>query len=276
MKYSVKFMKNNILSQELVRYLGVWFDRKLSFKAHVQKRIAAANRMFHTISKLTNTERDLSFQVFKKLYIACITSVADYRVPVWWKNQQFLLDKFEKLQNSALRKILEAFRTSSIAVMEIEAGIVSVSVRFEKLCKNYALRILQMQNSHSVKQRVPFNSSFSSENNEINLTKIDNYQLANWNQNTACSESETESEFHSQRTRKTRRKKKKKKKKFTSQIFRICSHLKEQLSSSLASEIEQFDSNWAFSWQKSAIKTEICSDNKNAAASRHKNKILAI
>src|SRR5213083_1236433 len=91
--------------------------------------------------------------------------------------------------------------------MKIEAGIVPVSVRFEKLCKNYALRILQMQNTHPVKQRVPFNSSFSSENNEINLTKIDNYQLANWNQDIAYSESETEPEFHSQRS-KTRRKKK--------------------------------------------------------------------
>src|SRR5205809_5166968 len=261
MKYSVKFMKNNILPQELVRYLGVWFDRKLSFKAHVQERIAAANRMFHSISRLANTERDLSFQAFRKLYIACITSVADYGVPVWWKNQQFLLDKFEKLQNSALRKILEAFRTSPIAAMEIEAGIASVSVRFEKLCKNYALRILQMQNSHPVKQRVSFNSPFSSENNGINLAKIDNYQLANWNQDISYSESETEPEFHSQRTRKTRRKKKKKKKKkkYTSQIFKICSHLKEQfdsISSSSSSDCEQFDSNWTFPWQKSAIKTE--------------------
>ena len=100
-----------------------------------------------------------------------------------------------------------------------------------------------MQSSHPVKQRVPFNSPFSSENNGINLANIDNYQLANWNQDIACSESETEPEFHSQRTRKTRRKKKRKKKKFTSQIFRICSHLKEQLSSSLNCEIEQFDSN---------------------------------
>ena len=98
--------------------------------------------MFHSISRLVNTKRDLSFQAFRKLYIACITSVADYEVSVWWKNQQFLLDKFEKLQNSALRKILEAFRTSSIAVMKIEADIASVSVRFEKLCKNYALKIL--------------------------------------------------------------------------------------------------------------------------------------
>ena len=53
--------------------------------------------MFYSISKLANTERDLSFQVFRKLYIVCITSVADYEVSVWWKNQQFLLNKFEKL-----------------------------------------------------------------------------------------------------------------------------------------------------------------------------------
>jgi hypothetical protein len=59
-------------------------------------------------------------------------------------------------------------------------------------------------------KRVSFNSSFSSENNEINLTKIDNIQLANWNQDITYSESETESEFHSQRTRKTKRKKKRK------------------------------------------------------------------
>src|SRR5947207_12926310 len=97
--------------------------------------------------------------------------------------------------------------------MKIEAELASVSVRFEKLCKNYALRILQMQNTHSVKQRVSFNSSSSSENNEINLAKIDNYQLANRNQDNDCSESETKSEFHSQRTRKTSRRKKKKKKK---------------------------------------------------------------
>ena len=283
MKYSVKFMNNSILLQELVKYLGVWFDRKLSFKAHVQKRIAAANRMFHSISRLANTERGLSFQAFRKLYIACITSVADYGVPVWWKNQQFLLDKFEKLQNSALRKILGAFRTSPIAAMKIEAGIAPVSVRFEKLCKNYALRILQMQSSHPVKQRASFNSPFSSENNGINLAKIDNFQLANWNQDISYSESETEPEFHSQKTRKTRRKKKKKKKKkkYTSQIFKICSHLKEQFdsissSSSSDCEVEQFDSNWTFPWQKSAIKTEIYSDDKNAAASKHKDKILAI
>jgi hypothetical protein len=34
------------------------------------------------IKKLLNTERELSFQVIKQLYIACISLVADYEVLV--------------------------------------------------------------------------------------------------------------------------------------------------------------------------------------------------
>ena len=83
LKKSVKIMKNRIFPQEIVRWLGVWFDRKLSFKYHVEKRIADASRMFYSISRLANTERDLSFQAMRRLYITCITSIADYEVSVW-------------------------------------------------------------------------------------------------------------------------------------------------------------------------------------------------
>ena len=119
------------------------FDLIKSFLSkHMFKKIAAANKVFHYISRLINTEKDLFFQVFKKLYIACIISIADYEISIWWKNQQFLLNKFEKLQNSVLRKILETFRIFSIAIMKIKAEIASILIRFKKICKNYALRIL--------------------------------------------------------------------------------------------------------------------------------------
>ena len=45
-------------------------------------KILAATRIFYQIAKLSNTERDLSFQAMKQLYIACITSVADYEVSI--------------------------------------------------------------------------------------------------------------------------------------------------------------------------------------------------
>ena len=85
-KYSVFLMNNRIFPQEIVKWLGIWFDRKLSFRTHVEKRIAAASRMFYSISRLANSERELSFQAIRRLYIACVASIADYRVSIWWKN----------------------------------------------------------------------------------------------------------------------------------------------------------------------------------------------
>ena len=58
---SIKIMNNTIEPKEIVRWLDIWFDRKLSFKTHVEKKIASTSRMFYLISKLTNIKRGLSF-----------------------------------------------------------------------------------------------------------------------------------------------------------------------------------------------------------------------
>ena len=80
--FPVSIRNNQIQSKNLIRWLEVWLDSKLSFKEHVEIKISAATRIFHQIARLSNTERDLSFQAMRQLYIACITSVADYEVPI--------------------------------------------------------------------------------------------------------------------------------------------------------------------------------------------------
>ena len=37
LKYPVKIMQDTIFPKEIVRWLEIWFDRKLSFKTHVEK-----------------------------------------------------------------------------------------------------------------------------------------------------------------------------------------------------------------------------------------------
>ena len=105
-------------------------------------------QILHQASRLSNTERSLSFQAMRQLYVACIVSVADYGVPIWWDNQKILLDKYQKLQNLALRKILGAFKTSPIMAMELEAAIPPPKIRFNKICMNYSLRIIQLFKNH--------------------------------------------------------------------------------------------------------------------------------
>ena len=78
-----------------------------------------------------------------------------------------MLEKFQKLQNIALRKILGVFKTSPINAMELEASISPSKIRFKRICKNYAWRILQMHENHPIRVRV--SSGFPPYSNGIEL-----------------------------------------------------------------------------------------------------------
>jgi hypothetical protein len=64
----------------LVRWLGVFLDSKLTFKQHVEIRISKAKVAFYLIRRLGNIQRGLSLQALRQLYIAYITTIADYRI----------------------------------------------------------------------------------------------------------------------------------------------------------------------------------------------------
>src|SRR6266496_5278727 len=155
-KVNICFLENYLVeAKPIVKWLGIWLDLKLNFKEHVEKKVTQAIRIFHQIKRLFNIERGLSFQAIRQLYIACITSIADYGVPIWWNNQKRLLEKSQRLQNAALRTILGAFKTSPIKAMEIEAAIPPPRIRFEKTCYNYTIRIIQMNSIHPIIEKIP-------------------------------------------------------------------------------------------------------------------------
>ena len=138
----VKFNGIEIKPKEYIKWLGITIDYKLKFEEYIKNQISKATRVFYQIERLSNTERGLSFQAMRQLYIACITSIADYGVPIWWRNQSNYLYKFQKLQNQALRKILGVFKTSPYKIMELQAALPPPEIRFNKICRSYILRAL--------------------------------------------------------------------------------------------------------------------------------------
>ena len=60
--------------------------------------------------------------------------------------------------------------------MKIKASLPPFKVRFNKICKNYAMRTLQMHEKHPIRLRV--SSSFSPFANEI---KLDWSKFLDWN-----------------------------------------------------------------------------------------------
>jgi len=125
----------------------------------VQKKIVSATRTLHLLHRLMNSEWDLSTSAEKQLYSACIISISDYESPIWWKQQKNFEKLFQKLQNSATKKILDAFRSSLSAALELESAILSSRMRLDRNSELYALRITTLSENHPIRQRTSYNYS---------------------------------------------------------------------------------------------------------------------
>ena len=147
--------KHTIKPSQLVRYLSFFLDSKLSYKEHVQKMVVAAQQAFFYLQRLSNTQRGLSMQATRQLYIACVASIANYSIQAWWgrtRGGKSLLSYYQTLQNTALRQILGAFKGSLIRAIEIEASILPLELRAKKLCQQYSLRLKSFSSNHPVRQ----------------------------------------------------------------------------------------------------------------------------
>ena len=136
--------------QNMIKWLGVWIDRKLTFKTHVEKRLASATRVFHSINRLQNSEWGLAPMATRQLYQSCITAISDYGSEIWWNDQKSYTQKFQKLQNLRLRKILKIFKTSSISIIKIETNIQSIKIRLNQKNQKLVLRIMKLNQRHFI------------------------------------------------------------------------------------------------------------------------------
>src|SRR5215469_4255053 len=85
--------------------------------------------------------------------------------------QQHLLDKYQKLQNQALLKILGAFKHSPFRAMEIEASLPPPAARFNKICRSYVLRTADFVKSHAIRSRLPKNFPLNQGNLNIETSR---------------------------------------------------------------------------------------------------------
>lgn len=116
---------NNItLKADLtVKWLGMYFDRKLTFNHHVKAMAARAEKTVNRLSMLANTIKGLSQKHVRTLYTSCVLPVLTYGSPGWWTRLQKHVDILERVQRRALRLIYAVFRTTPIIALQIEASI---------------------------------------------------------------------------------------------------------------------------------------------------------
>jgi hypothetical protein len=144
--------------KDVVRWIGIQFDRKLSFSHHVKLKLTAASRSFNALCSLVRHETGLSPSTTCSLYHTCVLSRSDFGAEIWWTGQKTLAHKLQLQQNAALRRILNAFCSTPIVTLHNEAALPPAHIRIQDRQRKYDLRLLSVPPSHPVVSRCP--SSF--------------------------------------------------------------------------------------------------------------------
>ncbi len=104
-------------------YLGIKWDRRLTWRALVDQKVAQARQRLNLLRRLASTSWGANIKVLRSLYLAYIRPVLQYGDEVLLGATQSQTTRLDKVQNQALRKIIGVGNSAPIAAMEMEARI---------------------------------------------------------------------------------------------------------------------------------------------------------
>ena len=110
-------------------YLGVIFDRTLSFKPQVDSLAARRSRAMIQFQLLTHCRTGVHQHILLRLYCACLRPALEYASSVWGDASTTQLSRVESLQHRTLCKALGVNRLSHRADVAVEAGVPPTAVR---------------------------------------------------------------------------------------------------------------------------------------------------
>ena len=117
-------LSNTILKMEDQQtYLGVTFDKRLTWKQHITQAEGKARRKLNIMRKLAGTQWGANEQILKSVYQGTVRPHLEYGSNSWMTAAKTHQDTLDKVQNQALRIITGAMKSTPIPKMEQVTGI---------------------------------------------------------------------------------------------------------------------------------------------------------
>ena len=123
------------------KFLGIIFDKKLSFIPHIKYLKNKSTRAQQLLRVVAHTEWGADRQTLIKLYRTLLRSQLDYGIFVYRSARKSYLKQLDPIHHGSLRLILGAFRTSPIDSLYTEAHEASLQIRSEKLALQYYTKL---------------------------------------------------------------------------------------------------------------------------------------
>ena len=135
-------------------YLGVTFDKRLTWKQQTEKAEARAKVRLALMKKLAGTTWGADTVTLKRLYIGGVRPVLEYGMTAWGTTAKSNFDRVSKVQNQATRIITGAMKSMPIMELETITGLRSLDDhRYLKLLSQ-AAKFKRLQD-HPMRQRLP-------------------------------------------------------------------------------------------------------------------------
>ena len=123
------------------KFLGVIFDKKLSFIPHIKYLKAKCLKALNLLKVLSHTSWGADRTTLLHLYRSLIRSKLDYGSIIYGSARKSYLQMLDTVHNQGLRLALGAFRTSPVSSLNVEADEPSLWLRRETLSLQFAIRV---------------------------------------------------------------------------------------------------------------------------------------
>ena len=158
--------------QPALRWLGIWFDRRLTFRRHVAMRAAKAAKVAHHIRSLARTTCGPPASSLRKATIACVYPSLLHGTECWYRGRTkpprtlkpgrppevsayvgWHIAAIDKTIAIAARGILPVWRTTPTATLFRDAGLPSAAVALEEAKLRYATHLRAIDSDHLLTNR---------------------------------------------------------------------------------------------------------------------------
>ena len=141
MEPDIKLDGTSIKVADEAKFLGLVFDRRLTFRAHVKYLKTVCDKALNMLMVVGHTNWGADKVVLLRLYRALVRSKLDYGCIVYGSASKSVLRTLDAVHHTGLRICLGAFRTSPVQSLYVKAGETSLSLRRLRLSMNYVLKL---------------------------------------------------------------------------------------------------------------------------------------
>ena len=125
------------------KFLGVWLDRRLTYKQHFKRIRERCFRSLNVLKCVSRTSYGADRTTLLLLYRSLVRSKLDYASFVYDSASESSKRTLDVVHHSALRVVTGAFRTSPAVSLLAEAHELPLSLRRKMLGMRYALKVRQ-------------------------------------------------------------------------------------------------------------------------------------